>query len=52
MNEALRGHYYGNDEEVKNVVKNWPDEFCEAGIHAVIRRWNAALDRGGDYVQN
>ena len=54
MKEALRGDYYGNDEEVK-TVKNWrreqPAEFYEVEIHALIRRWNVALQRGGGYVE-
>lgn len=55
MKEALRGEHYGNDEEVKSAVRNWlrkqPPEFYEAGIHALIRRWNRAIERGGDYVE-
>ena len=54
MTEALRGHYYGNDE-VKTVVKNWlreqPAEFYEAEILSLIPRWNVAFEGGGDYVE-
>ena len=40
---------------MKTAVKKWlceqSLEFYEAGIHALIRRWNSAIERGGDYVE-
>ena len=54
MKESLKGKHYNNDEEVKTAVKKWlyeqSPEFYEAGIHVLIRRWNSAIERGGDYV--
>ncbi|GFR63115.1 transposase [Elysia marginata] len=55
MKQELRGNYYENDEELKNAVKTWqkeqPIKFYEAGIHALVKRWNVALERRGDYVE-
>ena len=55
MKEGLRGKYYSSDEEVKSVVKEWLKEqlteFDGAGIHALIWRWNIAIERNGDYVE-
>ena len=48
------GKHYSSDEEVKSVVKKWlkgqSTEFYGAGIHALILRWNIAIERNGDYV--
>ena len=53
--EGLRGKQYASDEEVKTAVKKWPKEHStesdEAGTHAVIGRWNIAIERNGDYVE-
>ena len=47
--------HYENDEEVKTAVRKWLCEqlleFYEAGIHALFRIWNSAIERGGDYVE-
>ena len=55
MKEGLRGKHYSIDEEVKSVVKKWlkeqSTEFYGAGIHALIRRWNIAIERNSDYVE-
>ena len=55
MKESLRGKHYKNNEEVKTSVEKWlckqSPEFYEAGIHALIRRWNSTIERGGDYVE-
>ncbi|GFS09029.1 transposase [Elysia marginata] len=52
MKKGLRGKQYENDEEVKNAVKTWlkeqPVQFYQAGIRALVKRWNVALERGGD----
>ena len=32
----------------KNSQKNFTRE---AGVHALIRRWNIAIERNGDYVE-
>ena len=49
MKEGLRSKHYASDEEVKTAVKKWPKE--QAGIHALIRRWNIAIERNRDYVE-
>ena len=55
MKEGLRGKHYAYDEEVKTAVMKWlreqSTEFYEAGIHALIWRWNSATERNGDYVE-
>ena len=55
VKDALIGKHYGNDEEVKIVVKNWfckqPPEFYKTGIHAFIRRWNTAIEHNVDYIE-
>ena len=55
MKESLRGKYYASDEEMKTVLMKWLKEqsveFYEAGIHALIRRRNIAIERNGDYVK-
>ena len=55
MKVGLRGKYYSNDEKVESVVKQWlkeqSTEFYGAVIHALIRRWNIAIERNGDYVE-
>ncbi|GFR83317.1 histone-lysine N-methyltransferase SETMAR [Elysia marginata] len=55
MQQALRRKHYENDEEVKSAVRTWlkeqPIQFYEAGIRALVKRWNIALERGGDYVE-
>ena len=33
-------------------LKEQSTEFYEAGIHALIQRWNIAIERNGDYVEN
>ena len=55
MKEGLRDKHYASNEEVKTAVKKWhkeqSTEFYEAGIHALIQRWNIAIERNGDYVE-
>ena len=56
MKEGLRGKHYASDEEVKTALtrkwlKEQPTEFNEAGIYALIRRWNIAIERNDDYVE-
>ena len=55
MKEGLRSKHYSSDEKVKSVVKKWlkeqSTEFYGAGIQAVIRKWNIAIERNGDYVE-
>lgn len=40
---------------MKYAVRNWlhqqPAEFYEAGTHVLIHKWNTAIERGSDYVE-
>ena len=53
MKEGLRGKH-ASDKEMKSTVIKWlkeqSTEFYEAGSHALIRRWNIAIERNGDHV--
>ena len=44
-----------NDMEVKTAATKWlkekSTEFYKAGIHTLIRTWNIAIERSGDYVR-
>ena len=55
MKEALRSKHYFSDDEVKSVVTKWfkeqSTEFYGAGIYALIRRWNIAIERNGDWIE-
>ena len=55
MKESLKGKRYSSDEEVKSLVKKWlkeqSTELYGAGIHALIRRWNIAIERNSDYLE-
>ena len=55
MKEAMRGHHFDNDEEVKNNVKRWlkdqPVQFYQVGLHALTKRWTVAIQRNSDYVE-
>ena len=53
--EGLWGNRYRNDYKVKTAVLNWlrhqSAEFYNTGIHALVHRWNVALEGGVDYVE-
>ena len=40
---------------MKTALKKWlieqSTEFYEAGIHALIQRWNIDIERNSDYVE-
>ena len=46
---------YARDGEVKTAVMKWLKEqsikFYETGIHALIQRWNIAIERNGDNIE-
>ena len=56
MKEGLRSEHYGSYEEVKTAVmkrfKEQSTEFYVEGIQYLIRRWNIAIERNGDYVKS
>lgn len=49
MKQGLRGKHNKVDEEMENAVKTslkgQPTHFYEAGIHALVKRWNVILER-------
>ena len=47
--KGLWGNRYGT--AVLNWLRHQPAEFYNTGIHALVHRWTAALERGGDYVE-
>ena len=55
MKESLRGKQHASDKEVRTAVMKWlkeqSTEFYAAGIHALIRMWNIAIERNDDYVE-
>ena len=55
MKEGLGGKHDSSDKKVKSVVKKWlkeqSTEFYGAGIHALIRRWNIAIEKNAEYVE-
>ena len=55
VKKGLRGKHYACDKEGKTAMIKWlkeqSTEFYEAGIHTLIRRWNIAIERNGDYVE-
>ncbi|GFS27152.1 histone-lysine N-methyltransferase SETMAR [Elysia marginata] len=57
MKQGLRGKHYEDNEEVKNSVKTWQKEQPIQILRGwntyrtLIKRWNVALERGGDYVE-
>ena len=54
MKGGLRSKHCANNQKVKTEGVKWlkeqSKEFCETGIHELIRRWNIAIDKNGDYV--
>ena len=54
MKEGLKGQHYARDEEMKVERMKWLKEqstkFYEAGINALIWRWNITMERNCDYV--
>ena len=55
MKEGFRGKDYTSDEEVKTAVIKWlkeqSTEFYKTRECVLIRRWNIAIERDGDYVK-
>ena len=55
LKESLRGRYFSNDEEVKTSVRKWlkaqPVEFYNEGICALVKMWEKAVRKAGDYIE-
>ena len=56
MEKGLNGKYFANEKEVKTAKMKWfkkqSTKFYKAGIQTLIRRWNTAVERNGDYVES
>ena len=55
LKESLRGRHISNDEEVKTTVRKWLKtqlvEFYNEGIFVLIKRWEKAVQKVGDYIE-
>ena len=54
LKENLRARHFSSDEEVKNAVrwlKTQPVEFYNEGICALVKRWEKAVRKTGDYIE-
>ncbi|GFS22286.1 histone-lysine N-methyltransferase SETMAR [Elysia marginata] len=49
MKQGLRGKHYDDDEvkiAIRTLLKEQQIQFYKAGIRALVKRWNVALERG------
>ena len=55
LKESLRRRHFSNDEEIKTAVRKWlktqPVEFYNKGICALVKRWEKAVRKVGDYIE-
>ena len=55
LKESLRRRHFSNDEEVKTAVRKWlktqPVEFYNEEICALVKRWEKAVWKAGDYIK-
>ena len=55
LKRGLAGQHFGNDNEVKEAVRQWlrcqPDSFFRQGIENLVVRWDKCLNTLGDYVE-
>ena len=55
LKKVLRGRHFSSNEEVKTAVKKWlkmqPVKFYNEGICALIKRWEKAVWKAGDYIK-
>jgi hypothetical protein len=55
LKEALHGHGFASDEEVKEAVhtclREQPKSFFSAGIQKLVERYNKCIVLQGDYVE-
>jgi hypothetical protein len=56
LKDALRGHHFTKDEEVKEVVHEWlaqqPKDLVCQGIYALVEHWRRCVEHGGDYTED
>ena len=55
LKESLRGRRFSSDKEVKTAVRKWLEthlvEFYNEGICALLKRWEKAVRKAGDYIE-
>jgi len=55
LKRGLAGQHFGNDDEVKEAVRQWlrcqPDSFFRLGIENLVVRWDKCLNTLGDYIE-
>ena len=55
LKKSLRGRNFSSDEEVKIAVRKWlktqPVEFYNEEICALVKRWEKAVRKAGDYIE-
>ena len=55
LKESLRGRHFSSDEEVKTAVRKWLKtqtvEFYNEGIYTLVKRWEKAVWKAGDYIE-
>ena len=55
LKESLRGRHFSSDKEVKTAVRKWlktqPVEFFNKEICELVKRWEKAVRKAGDYIE-
>ena len=55
LKNALRGHQFAADDEVKEAVHDWlhsqPQTFFSSGIKKLTDRWAKCIEKKGDYIE-
>ena len=55
LKESLRRRHLSSDKKIKTAVSKWlktqPVEFYNEGICAVVKRWETAVWKAGDYIK-
>ena len=55
LKESLRGQHFSSDEVVEAAVQKWLEtqlvEFYNEGICALVKRWEKAVRKAGDYIE-
>ena len=55
LKNALRGHWFAADDEVKEVVHDWlrsqPQTFFSNGIKKLTDRWAKCIKKKGEYIE-
>ena len=55
LKESLRGRHFSSDKEVKTAVRKWlktqPVEFYNEEICPLVKKWEKAVQKEGDYIE-